>query len=132
MKKLIILMMSIFLFTGCSKGYTELTYAGLEEKLNNGDSFVLVIGSETCSACQDYKPVMKRVVVEEEIDMYYMEIQSLTEEESQLLYSKYVYTATPTTIFIVDGKEESTYNRIVGLPAYDNLVAKLKVLGYKE
>ncbi len=132
MKKLFAFICMLFLVSGCSKGYTELTYAALEEKLNNKESFVFVIGSQTCSACQDYKPILKEVVVKNDIEIYYMEIQDLTNEEANDLYSKFVYSATPTTIFIQNGEETSTYDRIVGLPKYDNLVAKLKVLGYKE
>ena len=41
----------IILLTGCGNPkYTEISYEQLKEKLDNKDTFVLLLGSDTCSA----------------------------------------------------------------------------------
>ena len=44
------------------KTLVELTYNELEKKLNNGDTFILVITQTRCSHCAQYKPVLKEVL----------------------------------------------------------------------
>lgn len=130
MKKLI-LIVTILCLIGCGKrGYTELSVDELFEKIDNKETFVIVLGQETCSACSKYKETMQEVITKEKVEIFYLDLSKLDQEEYAKVYSKFVVVSTPTTAFIIDGVEESTYNRIVGTENYDNIVAKLKAYGF--
>jgi predicted bacteriocin transport accessory protein len=126
-------MVALIFLTGCSdsdKVYTELSYDELQTKLDNKDSFVLVIGSSTCSACAKYKETMREVVKDKKVEIFFLDLNQLTDEEYAKIYSKYVVTSTPTTIFISEGLETSTYERIIGAAGYSDIVQSLKTHGY--
>lgn len=127
-----IAILSLVLLTGCKKynGYTELSFSELQTKLENKDSFVLVIGSSTCSACSKYKETMKDVISDKQVEIFYLDLQLLSEEEYAKIYSKYVIVSTPTTIFIKDGLETSTYDRITGAASYTDIVKNLEKHGF--
>lgn len=128
----IISIMSILFLTGCNKTYeyTNLNYDELQTKLDNKDSFVLVLGSSTCSACAQYEKTMKNVIKEEKVEIFYLDLYKLSEEEHSKIYSKYVVNTTPTTVFIKDGLETSTYDRIVGSKSYSVILENLKKHGF--
>ncbi len=134
MKKIVfaIAIIGLVLLTGCKKmnGYTELSFDDLQLKLGNEDSFVLVIGSDTCSACATYKTTMESVIKKEKVEIFYLDLNDLTDEQYSKIYSKYVVTSTPTTIFIEKGLETSTYDRILGAASYSEIVENLKKHGY--
>jgi len=133
MKKIIIFiaLISMFILTGCKKGsYIRLSFDDLQLKLNDKDTFVLVIGSDTCSACAKYKTTMESIIKDKKLDIYYLDLNSVTDEEYSKIYSKYVINSTPTTIFIKDGLETSTYDRIIGAASYSDIIESLKKHGY--
>ena len=131
MKKILICFLSLLLLVGCSnKEYTEISYNDLENKLNNKDSFVLLIGSDTCSACTIFKETMQDVMKDTNVEIFYVNLNALNDEEYSKLYSKYVVKSTPTTIFISEGEETSTYDRIIGAANYDKVIDSLKKHGY--
>lgn len=117
--------------TGCNKytTYTEVSYDELQTKLENKDTFVIVMGSSTCSACAHYKTTMEKVIKDYQVEVFYLGLDKLTEEEDTKIYSKFVVNSTPTTIFIKDGEETSTYNRLVGSRSYSDVVSSLKKHG---
>ena len=131
-KILICISILALLLVGCGKkgSYVGISYSELETKLNNKESFVFVIGSDTCSACTHYEPTMKKVTKDEGIDIFFINLNSLSEEENAKIYSKFVVSSTPTTIFIKDGNETSTYDRIIGAADYAEVIKSLEKLGY--
>ena len=120
----------ILFLSNQSPKYTEISYEQLIEKLNNKDTFVLLIGSDTCSACANYEITMKKVMKDTKVEIFYVNLHTLSEENYSKVYSKFVVNSTPTTIFIKDGEETTSYNRIVGSADYNTVVDKLKKLGY--
>lgn len=131
MKKILLFLIGLFLITGCGqRNYTQLSYAELETKLNNKEDFVLVIGSSTCVACEDYEETMKDIMTKNDIEIFFLDLNALTDEENTKAYSKFHVNSTPTTIFIKEGEETSTYNRIVGAGEYNDVLDKLQQLGY--
>lgn len=130
MKKLLICLMTILL-VGCGNPkYTEINYEQLKQKLDNKDTFVLLLGSDTCSACASYEKTMSKVMKDTKVEIFYVNLHNLSEEDYSKIYSKFVVTSTPTTIFIKDGEETSTYNRIVGAAKYEDVIDSLKKHGY--
>lgn len=135
MKKILILILTIVVLfmTGCgtkkNTTYQEITYNILNQKLESKDSFVLVIGKTGCSACAKYKTTMESVIKDYNATVYYIDLAKLSDEDNAKVYSKYVITATPTTIFFKDGVETSTYDRIVGSTSYSKIVENLKKHG---
>lgn len=134
MKKILctIAILSLVLLTGCKRysGYSELTFNELQAKLENKDSFVFVIGSSTCSACAKYQETMKDIISDKQVEIFYLDLKQLSEEEYAKVYSKYVIVSTPTTIFVKNGLETSTYDRIVGAAGYSDVVKNLEKHGF--
>lgn len=130
MKKIFIIICALFL-VGCSNPkYTEISVTQFQEKLDAKESFILVIGSDTCSACKSYEPTMQKVMKDTNLEIFYINLHVLSDEDYSKIYSSYVVTSTPTTLFFKDGVETSTYDRIVGAVDYDEVIKKLEKLGY--
>lgn len=135
MKKLGIIFLTIFIalgISGCQKytTYTEVDYSQFKDKLEAKDTFVLVIGSATCSACKNYKITMDKVIKDKQVEIFYIDLNKLSEEDYANMYSQFVTTTTPTTIFFKEGEQEPVINRIVGSADYDTVVKELSKRGY--
>ena len=98
--------------------------------INNKEDFVLGIGSETCSACEAYKPTMEKVITNYNLRINYINIYPLEDEERAKLLSYVYYTSTPTTVFFEKGVAAGTHNRITGAVSYDKVVEALTKNGY--
>lgn len=134
MKKILMvitLLLCVVGLTGCGKysTYTELTYTELQAKLDNKETFVVVLGSSTCSACAVYKETMEDVIKKNQVEIFYLDIAKLAGEDKSKFESKFVIAATPTTVFIEEGVETTTYNRIVGAASYTDVIKNLKKHG---
>ena len=137
MKKLLfICFLGILLFTGCSsKGYEEINFSTLNDKVRNKESFILFIGAESCTHCDDYKRTLKSIKEDyEDIVFHYIDIDKLSVEQKKELTNIVNYNGTPTTVFFKDGVEDgkSGYNRISGSMDYEYVIQKLKQNGYIE
>lgn len=123
MKKILLLTtIMIIALTGCRyKGYQNISYEELTKKISNNESFVFVIGSRDCSACTNYKGIMEEIIKDYNVPIYFIEIADLSEEDGNKLRSQFYYQYTPTTIFIENGKERTTYDRIVGSADYETV-----------
>ncbi|MBR3161213.1 MAG: thioredoxin family protein [Bacilli bacterium] len=109
----------------------ELNYKEITEKLNNKDSFVLVISRTTCSHCVDYKPKLKNIADEHSIDIYYVDYDTESKKNQEKLFEKFdLDGSTPITIFIKKGKQTNIFDRIEGDVSKNKVVKKLKELKY--
>lgn len=122
----ITILIILFLAIGKSKegNLLELNLNNLKEKMENKETFVLCISKTTCSHCNDYKPKLKSIASEYNIDIYYIDVDKYNEEEFSNLIS--FDGSTPTTIFIKNGDEETTSNRINGDVSKSKIIDKLK------
>lgn len=122
----ITMLIIVFLAIGKSKegNLLELNLNNLKEKIENKETFVLCISKTTCSHCNDYKPKLESVASEYNIDIYYIDVDKYDEEEFSNLIS--FDGSTPTTIFIKNGDEETTSNRINGDVSKSKIIDKLK------
>ena len=138
MKKLVycFFLSMVLILTGCSSGnlstYHEISYKEYSKMIEDKESFPLVIGSSTCSACSLFKPTMESFIKKYQVDVRYIDLSKLTEEEKNKLGSDLNFQSTPTTIFFVDGKQTSVYYRIVGSESLNGVINAYKNMGYIE
>ena len=110
--------------------FEEIKYKKVIEKIDNKESFVLVLSQTTCSHCMDYKPKVASVANEYKLTIYYLETNLLNDKEKKE-FNKYItYNGTPTTIFIKNGEEKTVANRIDGSVEEQKIIDKLKSNGF--
>ena len=127
-------LLAVLMLAGCgnNKSYTEISYDDVLQKMEDKETFVLYIGSSECSACVQFKPVLERVIREYDLDVLYIDMAKLSDEQ----YNKFITVinlgnATPRVYFIEEG-DYSQYSAIRGAVDYDTVVAKFKQSGYIE
>lgn len=135
MKKILFLVVcSFWILTGCKDRklttYDVINYDKYVEMIQQKETFSLIIGSSTCSACSLYKGTIERFINEYQVDIKYIDLSMISEEEFNLLQSEINFSSTPTTIFIKEGKHTSIYDRIIGAESYGGIVSKYKKMGY--
>ena len=114
------------------KHLVKLTLNELEEKINNKDTFILVITQTNCSHCQEYKPNLKKVLADYDVYAYEIEQDTITQEERKKLEKIASISGTPTTIFMIDGQEKTTTNRLIGPADEEKIINRFKAMGYIE
>ena len=132
MKKVVIsLLLIILLISGCSsKTYQEIDLKTLENKINNKETFIIYIGSSTCSNCASLNPTLNKVIQNYNLTIYYINVHNLTDDENNRLLSLINYeNKTPRIYFITGGKHDDV-NVIFGNQAYETLVNYFKNQGY--
>ena len=88
-------------------GMHQLTYNDYEDKVNNGEAFIVVIERVGCGYCTMYMPIIEEISEEKKIPLYYIDIADLTKSEMNKLEktNKYLRTntkwGTPTTLFML-------------------------------
>jgi len=112
------------------KYLVELSYKELNKKIKNKDSFILVVTRTDCSHCASFKPKFKDILAKYEITAYEVAVDKFSDEEKSDFKEIANVTGTPTTIFIEDGEEATTTNRLIGDVNTTKIVNRLKALGY--
>ncbi len=105
----------------------------LLEKMKNKETFILVRTQDGCSHCEEYKPIINRILVENNIYAYELNSTKLNKEEESIkneINKLFNISGTPTTIFINEGEEKSTINRIAGSSSYSTIKKILKDRGF--
>jgi len=137
MKKiLIVLLLPVLFVVGCSNGkeekakkeLQEITFEEYNTKINNEEDFVLYIGSTNCGHCSSFKPKLEEVINENNVDVYYLDISKITDQEYSKLKNKVFLTGTPTTTYFVKGKYGA--DKIVGDKDKNEIVSFLEKIGY--
>ena len=133
-KKLIIFTFIIFIMTGCSTTketyLKEISYNEYHNLLDNNETFILEIMRTECSACISYKPIIKKVSDDYEIEIKYINTDHLSDEEKEKLYDETGIEGTPTVFFYINGKEETVASRLNGSVSYEKTVSKFKASGF--
>lgn len=127
----------IFLIIGCfflfqnKNGIVELNLTQVQEKLNNKENFILVVSKTTCTYCQSYLPKLDKIAKNEKFIAYYIEIDKLSDQERESFDHLFSYiSGTPTTLFIEEGEETITANRLNGNVNEEKIKTKLRLYGY--
>lgn len=110
----------------------QLKYDEVMEKIQNKESFILVVSQTTCLHCKEYKPVFKKMLKKNKLTAYYIEYDLLSKEEKKEFVKYINFDSTPVTVFLKNGEESTTANRIVGAREEEYIIGKLKSNGYIE
>lgn len=110
----------------------ELSYKELEEKIKNKDSFILIYTQTTCAHCHEFKPILKKTLAKQNYYGYEIVLDKLKNNERAKLNDIANVSATPTMVFIKDGQEINSSSRLVGIRSEEEIINKLKYLGYIE
>lgn len=118
--------------TNTSKGtLTEINYKEITKKIDNKDSFALIISRSNCSHCIEYKPKVKKIANKYNINIYYIDYDKETNKNQTALLDMYnLDGSTPITIFIKKGKQTKVFDRIEGDVSEERVIKKLKELKY--
>lgn len=107
--------------------FISLNYNEIINKVNNKDSFVLCVSASDCIHCQDYKPKLKSIANKYNIDIFYTDVDTFSEENYERFKTEFSFDgSTPTTIFFNDGEEKTTATRIEGDVSTEKIINKLK------
>lgn len=124
----IICIIIVILYNFLTKDYTtKLSYSEFFNKWNNKESFILVISKSDCYYCNLYMPKIKKIANQNKINIYYVETDNFTADESDAFQNLIYYSGTPTTVFITKGEEQSRANRINGNATTEKILSKLKL-----
>lgn len=116
-----------------NKSYlNKIGYDEIIEKVDNKESFILLVSQTTCSHCMSYKPKLDKVAKEYKVNIYYIDVDLLKEDEFNALEEKIHFedAGTPVTLFIKNGQESSAATRINGDASSEKIVKKLKSNGF--
>lgn len=128
---LIVLVGAIIADRYLSKEYLiEIKYDKVMEKVNNKETFVLLLSQTTCSHCAAYKPKLSKVAKKYKLEVYYLETDLLNEKATAELKKHFSFSGTPTTIFVINGDEKTAANRINGDTTEEKIISKLKSNGF--
>lgn len=155
MKKIIytsiFLILALFCVTGCEKKEIDKSIYSLKnnydenknyikditninnfvEMFNKDEEYIVVIGQTVCSHCIDYRPKVNRVAYSYDMDIYWIEYDTLTYNDKvkvKNLHDKFSSISTPYTIIIKNGDiidemvGESEEQEILDLLINNNLV----------
>lgn len=111
--------------------FISLNYNEIIDKVTNKDSFVLCVSASDCIHCQDYKPKLKSIANKYNIDIFYTDVDTFSEENYERFKTEFSFDgSTPTTIFFNDGEEKTTATRIEGDVSTEKIINKLKKNGF--
>lgn len=107
LKKIIALLMVLVLMSGCqvnsSKRFRqkEISYQKLTQKLENKDSFIVLIGKEDCPFCRQLESYLKKTKKDHQGLIYYFDVHQ-ADQSFLKWFPGYFYT--PTIYVIKKGK----------------------------
>lgn len=114
-----------------NKDLIELNYKEIKEKINNKDSFILVVSRTTCSHCMSYKPKLKKISNNYNLKIYYIDYDKESKKNQDKLFEELdIDGSTPITIFYKKGKQTSLFDRIEGDLSEKTIINKFKDLKY--
>lgn len=112
------------------KTLISISFNELEKKIEKKESFILVITQKQCSHCAEYKPILKEVLYEYDLEAFELDQKTLTKKEKAKLKDIASITGTPTTVFISEGSEIATATRIHGAASKGTIISRFKAMGY--
>lgn len=131
MKKVLFILISVLFLSGCALGGTKvknISYDELNTKMTNNETFVLYIGSSECSHCAIVKPLLDKVVKKYDLEVYYINMANVTNDQYNAVKEKTNLQGTPTILAVKNGKSKTT-NRLVGETDEEGIINFFKEIG---
>lgn len=128
-----LLIIGIIFITGCgitTSKYSKpisLTYDKYNEKLENKESFAMLIWRTGCTHCEEFEPKLNKVIKKYDLEVYSINTSDLSDGEYAKLKNKTFVTGTPTLVVFEKGKY---HTRLVGDKDEDVLINFLKENNY--
>ena len=113
-----------------SNNLVEMNTKTFKEKINNKDSFILLITKVGCSHCAEYLPVFINVLEKYNLTAYKLDLADMSDSDKEYLADIANISGTPTTVFIENGEETTVLNRIVGSASRKTVIDRLKTMKY--
>ena len=130
---IVVLIGAIITDRSVSKTYfNKIEFDDLIKKIENDETFIFVISQTTCTHCATYKPKLEQAANDYKLEIYYIDVDLLSDEENTKLKSYVSYEGTPVTIFLKDGEETSAITRINGDASREKIDRKLKSNGFVD
>lgn len=130
--KILFVAIALMFATGCGNKvttYKQIDYNTYTSLKNAKESYILYLGSSSCSHCQNFKPVLESIIKDYQLDISYIDISTLTEKEYAVVQNDTKLQGTPTIVFIEDGVVK-TSPKIVGEVGYNTALNSFKESGY--
>lgn len=130
-KKILIGFMTCFLFllTGCGgKEMSTVSYDELANKFKEKQSFILYLGSSNCSHCMEFRPTLDKVVSDYNLDVYYLNMAKISENQYKEISKKVNFEGTPSVLEVKNGEAFYT-KRIVGVKDEEATIDYFKSIG---
>ena len=137
----IVAFIALFAYVGKEKKEQEneinshlvlLNASEFKEKIENKESFIIIMTGSKCSHCEAYLPIFKKVLSDYDLTAYQIHTDLLNNEEQAFVKGVATINGTPTVIFIKNGEEISAMNRLVGEKSRTETIDRLKIMGYIE
>ena len=114
---------------------TTITTSQLMEKLNNGDTFVLFLGANTCSHCKEFYKTVNRYIASGH-EVFYVDLADTSDATLTKYYDEIAdklissiaddrditSLATPTTVYVKDGEFADAIQGAYGMDGGSNYV----------
>lgn len=128
MKKVLLLIIGLFMLTGCSSNkIEELSYKELNKKFENKETFILYFDGEDGDVLED---TLNRVLEKENLVAYTINTSKLSQDEINTLRYKADYEE-PSIVFIKEGNDPSILTHITDVYITDeSLTARLTALDF--
>ena len=128
MKKVLLLIIGLFMLTGCSNSkIEELSYKELNKKFENKETFILYFDGTNGDVLED---TLNRVLEKENLVAYTINTSKLSQDEINTLRYKADYEE-PSIVFIKEGNDPSILTHITDIYITDeSLTTRLTALGF--
>lgn len=136
MKKIIISIFAmLLLLTSCGKSQNDFVLKSNQviDKIENKETFLLYITSETCPACQLYDPVYQEV--NEDYPNLLFKLDYIDESENNKevfdeLVKNHIGSikATPTTFVVIEGEVKESYLGMLKYSELENTLINFKLI----
>lgn len=130
MKKIILVFTLMFLLVGCSgSNYTKLNYEKLTKKLDNKDTFILLVNDNSEDG-KLLKSTLNKVLTTNNLEAYELDSTKITEVEKNKLRTS-IGLENISIVFIKDGIDPSKLVHITDVLTTENDLEKhLENLGF--
>ena len=139
-KILLVSICALIFVSGCSNdGYNRNKHYFIEIKdidnfvtmYESDETYVTIISQTTCSYCRDYKKIINKIAYEEDVDIYWIEFDLLSNadrDKVRNLNERFESFGTPLTVFTKGNEIVDELNGSVEAPVVLSKLAEWELL----